>query len=334
MDDTIIITTLSNKSGMTVELLNIGAVIYSIRTPDKNGRMEDVVLGYRDLEIYRINPSFLGCVAGRYANRIANARFELNGVAYPLYANNNGNHLHGGKKGFDKVLWTLVHADEHSAEYTYESADMEEGYPGKLDVRVRYTLTEDNGLEIHYEAVSDKDTIVNLTNHSYFNLSGNPANDIGGHWLQIFADACTPVNEKLIPTGEIRPVAGTPLDFTQSKPIGKEIGADDEQLKLAQGYDHNFVLRGQGFKKAAEVYEPVSGRCMEVSTTKPGVQFYSGNNLKDFENKDGAICGYRCGFCLETQYYPDSPNQKGFSDAVLKAGEKYAHTTLYRFSAK
>lgn len=330
MDQSIRSYSLCNRDMMVV-LTNIGASVLAIKTPDAKGKIDDIVLGYESIQSYCQNPQYFGCIAGRYANRIANAQFQLNGVTYKLNANDGKNHLHGGPSGLHRAIWDCCEYCSDKAAFRYYSPDMEEGYPGNLEIIVTYCLRDDNALEIQYFASSDKDTILNLTNHSYFNLAGHNAGSIDTHTLQLFADHYTPVKEDLIPTGEIRALAETPFDFRQPKQIGKHIGEDDLQLKIGKGYDHNFILRGNGLRKAAEVFEPLSGRRMEVYTTKPAIQFYSGNFLNNVSGKDDASYGFRSGFCLETQFSPDSPNHPGFDNAVLKEGEIYQHKTIYQF---
>lgn len=325
--------TLRNATGVEIRVIPFGGAIVSVRTPDRDGRFADVVLGYDDLAGYRGDDAYLGAVIGRYANRIRGGRFSLDGREYALAINNGPNHLHGGVQGFDKVLWTagpLPDADEIGLALAYTSPDGEEGYPGTLEVRVTYTLTDRDELTVDYRAFTDRPTVVNLTQHSYFNLTGDPARDVLGHQLQIDADRFTPVDETLIPTGELAPVEGTPFDFRRPTSIGARIDTDDPQLRRAGGYDHNWVLNGGGGASAfaARAYEPTTGRTLEVYTTEPGLQFYSGNFL------DGGIRGkggHRCGFCLETQHFPDSPNQPAFPSTVLRPGGEYRSRTTYRF---
>ena len=323
---------LTNDQGMEVKITNYGAIITAVNVPDRNGKVDDVVLGHDTLEGYLNRSRYFGALCGRYANRIARGRFALNGNSYSLAVNNGENHLHGGLKGFDKVVW---HATEISdgLQLTYQSTDGEEGYPGNLETMVEYALTSGNELRIEYRAGTDRETIINLTNHSYFNLAGGGT--ILGHELMINAEAFTPVDKTLIPTGEIRCVKDTPLDFTSVTAIGARIEDDYEQLQLAGGYDHNFVLRPgiERCRHAATVYEPKTGRVMEVSTTQPGMQFYSGNFLNgSLVGKDGRAYEKHSGCCFETQHFPDSPNQPSFPTTVLKPGERYQHTTVYKFS--
>lgn len=332
----IFIFTFTNGSGMSVDITNVGGAIMAIRTPDRSGAMADVTLGYDDPNAYLRKGPYFGALIGRHANRIGQAAFELNGVAYQLAKNDGNNHLHGGLLGFDKRVWDVTGFGE-ALQLTYRSPDGEEGYPGALDVKVAYSLKADGSLVIDYEAVADKDTIVNLTNHAYFNLAGHDAGDVSGHEMMINALAFTPIDAESIPTGEVRPVAGTPMDFATLRPIGPGLArTDDEQIANGGGYDHNWVLSvgGKTPEKAAEVYEPSSGRVMEVFTTKPGVQFYSGNFLDGVPGKGGAVYGKRGGLCLETQYYPDGIHHSNFPSPILRAGETYRHTTIYKFSAR
>ncbi|MBC8170050.1 MAG: galactose mutarotase [Anaerolineae bacterium] len=325
--------TLTNASGMEVKIITYGGIITSLKVPDRHGRLANVVLGLDTLADYETKNPYFGALIGRYGNRIAGAKFTLNGKTYTLAANNGPNGLHGGLKGFDKVVWLAGEAGE-SLELTYLSPDGEEGFPGNLTVKVVYTLTEDNALQIDYQATTDQTTIVNLTQHTYFNLAGNGAGTIYDHLMQIHVDRYTPVDETLIPTGELAPVEGTPFDFRLPKAIGAGLRASHPQVVRGRGYDHNFVLHGDGsLAKAAWVYEPTTGRQMEIWTTEPGVQFYTGNFI------DGTLVGssgglYRQGdgFCLETQHFPDSPNQPQFPSTELKPGDIYQSTTIYRFS--
>jgi len=335
------IFTLSNSRGMTAEITNYGGIIVSINVPDKNGRFDDVILGYDTLDGFLRQDKYFGAVIGRHANRIENAEFELNGVTYRLAKNDGNNHLHGGNAGFDKKFWNAEitnSSDGHEClKLTYHSMDGEENYPGNLDAEVIYTLTEDNALRIDYRATTDKDTVVNLTNHAYFNLSGHKAGCIAEHMLMINADKFTPINDQCIPTGEIRSVVGTPFDFTKLTSLAPGLDSNDEQIRFGNGYDHNFVLNvsGKSPEKAAELYDPKSGRVMEVYTTKPGMQLYTGNFLdgKDVY-KDGAIYNKRDGLCLETQFFPNAMKHRHFPSPILKAGQEYHHTTVYKFSAR
>jgi aldose 1-epimerase len=326
--------TLTNKNGLEARIITYGGTLVSLKTPDRNGKMADVVLGMDTVDAYRKNTWYFGALIGRYGNRIGGARFKLEGVEYKLDMNNGKNSLHGGANGFDKRVWTARELTDGGLELTYKSKDGEEGYPGNLTAVVVYHLTDANELRIDYSATTDKPTVVNLTNHSYFNLKGAGSGDILGHLMTLNADRYTPVDAGLIPTGELRPVAGTPFDFRKPVAIGARIGQSDEQLKLGQGYDHNFVLNrtGAGLSLAARVEEPNSGRVMEVSTTEIGIQFYSGNFLDDTaKGKGGLVYHLRNGFCLETQHYPDSPNKPAFPSTELKPGQKYQSTTVYRF---
>jgi aldose 1-epimerase len=329
--------TLTNKKGMTAKVMTYGAILTELDVPDKSGKTADVVLGFADLKGYLGGHPYFGSNVGRVANRIAKGKFTLDGKEYHLAINNKPNALHGGLKGFDKVVWKaepLKSPDEAAVKFIYVSKDGEEGYPGNLTVTVTYTLTNDNQLKIDYTATTDKPTPVNLTNHSYFNLAGAQAGDILGHELMLVADQYTPVDETLIPTGEIKPVKGTPLDFTTPALIGARI----EKLKGDPGgYDHNFVLNGEGKKLAlaARVREPKSGRMMETWTTEPGVQFYSGNFLDGKKTgKGGVVYKKHWGFCLEAQHFPDSVNHPNFPSMILKPDETYKQTTIYKFSAK
>ncbi len=332
--------TLTNSKGMRAEITNFGGVVVSLTAPDRAGKFVDVVLGFSDLASYEKAGPYFGALIGRYGNRIGGAQFSLNGSAYKLAANNGANNLHGGVKGFDKRVWQakeIKSADGPSIELTYVSKDGEEGFPGNLSARVVYTLTNANELKIEYSATTDKTTIVNLTSHGYFNLAGQGQGDILGHQLMINASRYTPVDAALIPTGVLAPVAGTPFDFTKQTAIGARINQDNPQIKLGNGYDHNWVLnrQGVGLVKAAEVHEPTSGRVLEVLTTEPGLQFYTANFLDGtLEGKEGKMYQKRSAFCLETQHYPDSPNKPAFPSVVLKPGETYRSTTVYRFSAK
>lgn len=341
---TVHLYTLKNARGMTMRVSDYGCIIVSLTAPDRDGKYADIVLGYDRLADYVKATPYFGAVVGRYGNRIAGGKFTLDGKTHTLATNNDPGgipcHLHGGDVGFDKVLWDSEEICKDGAvgiQFHYLSRDGEEGYPGNLDVTVRYWLTGDNELRIEYEATTDQATPVNLTHHSYFNLGGHDSGTILNHELMIAADNITPVDKGLIPTGKLLPVAGTPFDFTKPTAIGKRVDADDEQLKFGLGYDHNFVLsRWDGkLRLAARVYEPTSGRFMEVHTTEPGVQFYCGNFL-DGSNvgKGGRACQHRTGFCLETQHFPDSPNHPEFPSTILRPGEVYRHTTVYRFAAK
>jgi len=332
--------TLANAHGLRAKIITYGAIVVSLEVPDRTGALADVVLGYDNLQQYLKDSPYFGAIVGRYGNRIARGRFTLDGAEYRLATNDGRNHLHGGIRGFDKVLWKGEPFKEKQAvgvRLTYLSPDGEEGYPGNLNAIVTYRLTNENELRIDYEATTDKPTIVNLTHHSYFNLAGQGSGDILSHLLQINADRFTPVDSELIPTGELRSVDGTPLDFRRPTAIGARIGADDQQLRNGRGYDHNFVLNsgGTSLALAATVYQPTSGRVMEVLTTEPGLQFYSGNFLDGHHvGKGGRAYHYRTGFCLEAQHFPDSPNKPHFPSVVLRPGQTYRQTTIYRFSVR
>jgi aldose 1-epimerase len=329
--------TLSNEKGMQVKITNYGATITSIRTPDKAGKAGDVVLGFDSLEGYQSEAytksgPYFGATIGRYGNRIAKGKFTLDGKQYTLATNNGPNHLHGGKVGFDKVLWTAKEAGPNALQFSYLSKDGEEGYPGNLNTTVTFTLTDDNELKIDYTATTDKATPINLTNHSYFNLAAGAAEDALQHVVTINADRYTVVDQALIPTGELRPVAGTVMDFTKPTPIGTRIAQVE-----GGGYDHNYVLQQAdgSLKPAATVFEPLSGRVMEVLTTEPGIQFYSGNFLDgSLRGKGNTEYKKHYGFCLETQHFPDSPNQPSFPSTVLKPGDTYKSSTVYKFSVR
>lgn len=336
--------TLENESGFRADISDFGGIVVNLLVPDRNGKTVDVSLGYSNAADYLKTSSYLGALIGRYGNRIADGKFTLDGETYTLATNNAPSgipcSLHGGEVGFDKVLWSAtpsVRDGNPTLELSYESRDGEEGYPGNLLVRVTYTVTPQNELRIDYEATTDKATPVNLTNHTYFNLHGEGEGTILDHVLMLRASKTTPVNAGLIPTGEIVAVAGTPFDFTEPRVIGDRIEAENEQLKLAGGYDHNWVVDKDGDELAliATVHEPKSGRFMEVLTTEPGVQFYSGNFLDgSTTGKSGKKYAKRSGFCLETQHFPDSVNHPQFPDTILRPGETLRSTTVYRFSAK
>ncbi len=329
--------TLSNKDGIEVHIIEYGATINKIITPDKNGNRKDIVLGFNTLESYLNEHPYFGATVGRYGNRIANGKFLLDGVNYSLAQNNGKNSLHGGIKGFDKQLWKgTILEDQSGVSFEYISTDMEEGFPGNLSVKVVYKLTVDNELKIKYSATTDRATVVNLTNHSYFNLNGEGNRDVLNHELILHADTFTPVDESLIPTGEIRLVAGTPFDFTNPYLMGERIDVTtNQQIQYGGGYDHNYVLteKSTALKKAAIVTEKNTGRVLEVFSTEPAVQLYTGNFLDGtLIGKSGGAYGKRSGFCLETQHYPDSPNQKAFPSTRLDPGEEYASETIFKFS--
>jgi aldose 1-epimerase len=330
---------LKNKNKVEAALTNYGARVVSLIVPDKNGNMTDVILGYDNIGKYVHQPeTFFGAIVGRYGNRIAKGKFKLGGSTYSLAINNAPNSLHGGKKGFGASVWDAKQLDSNSVEFTYLSKDGEEGYQGNLRVKVVYTLTDSNELKIDYTATTDKATVLNLTNHSYFNLNGQGNGTIDDQMLQIDADNYTPVDSTLIPTGKIEPVAGTPLDFRQPTAIGARIGADNTQLKYGKGYDHNYVLnpnKGGGLNPAATVLGDQTGIFMEVFTKEPGIQFYSGNFMAGSNPlKNGKKDDHRGALCLETQHYPDSPHQPSFPTTELKPGQTYSTETVYKFSVK
>jgi aldose 1-epimerase len=329
--------TLTNRNGMKVSLATYGATVVDLFTPDRSGRLADVALGFDTFHPYLTKSPYFGCIAGRYANRIANGRFTLDGKTYQLAKNDGPNHLHGGVKGFDKQVWQgqIVKTTQPAVRFTLHSPDGQEGYPGNLVAKVTYTLTDRNQLRISYEATTDKPTIINLTNHTYFNLAGAGNGSILDHEIKIHADRFTPVNKTLIPTGELKKVEGTVMDFRKPTAIGariKEVGGKPV------GYDHNYVLNKCPLMKrsvAAEVYEPKSGRMMKVCTDQPGIQFYSGNFLDGtIRGKGGKIYRQYDGFCLETQHFPDSPNEPRFPSTVLKPGQTYKTTSVYQFGVK
>ncbi len=325
--------TLTNTNGLKTQIMTYGGIVTTLHVPDRDGNLADIVSGYDTLDEYIKENPYFGALIGRYGNRIGKGKFTLNGVEYTLATNNGPNHLHGGIKGFDKVVWDAeqMETDEGPAlKLTYLSKDGEEGYPGNLNCTVIYTLTNNDELKISYEAETDKDTVINLTHHSYFNLGGHDSGDILGHELMLNADNYTPVDDDLIPTGQIKPVKGTPMDFTKPMAVGARI----DQVK--GGYDHNFVLNSSdsSLALAASVYEPKTGRVMEISTTEPAIQFYSGNFLDGSLKGKGAVYNKHSAFCLETQHFPDSPNQSDFPSVILKPGEKYTHLTVHKFSAR
>ena len=329
--------TLTNTNGIEITFTNYGQRLVSLQIPDKNGKFEDVVLGYATLNEFMKKRNFYGAVVGRYGNRIGKGTFKIGDSTYNLAINNGENHLHGGLKGFDAVIWKVDSFTENSIAFSRVSPDMEEGYPGNLKVKVVYTLNENNELKINYKATTDKPTVVNLTNHSFFNLKGEGNGDITDHVVMINADGYTPVDEGLIPTGKIDEVAGTPFDFKTPKTIGRDIDSDFEQLKIGKGYDHNYVINDtpkneDGLKLTASIAEPVSGRTMEVYTSEPGVQFYTGNFMDGSDiGKTGKPYPFRGSFCFETQHYPDSPNKPDFPTTLLNPGEVYDTTTVYKF---
>ena len=331
--------TLTNSNGVSVDVINYGGIITRIETPDSNGNMGNIVLGMDNLEDYTNATTYFGAIIGRFGNRIANGKFSLNGTDYQLATNDGANHLHGGVQGFDKKVWTMApFSTENSAGVTLKliSPDGDQGYPGTLTTQVTYTLTNKNTLDMQFVAETDKPTIINMTQHSYFNLAGK--GDILDHQMQINSNAITPVDSGLIPTGELMQVAGTPFDFRNSKAIGKDINIDDEQLKLGKGYDHNFVLKNKpnhDLIEAANVYEPSSGRTLTVYTEEPAVQFYSGNFLDGSSKQaSGLVHKLRSGFCLEPQHFPDAPNQPRFPSTTLLPGEVYSTRIVYEFGTK
>lgn len=327
------IYTLTNGNGMTVKITNFGGIVTQILAPDRNGKMADVVLGFDTLDGYLGKFPYFGVIAGRYANRIAKGKFSIDGTEYSLATNNGPNHLHGGNVGFDKKVWKASKfrtADTVGVKLNYLSIDMEEGYPGNLSSTVTYELTGDNELKISYKATTDKATVINLTNHSYFNLAGQDSGDILGHIMSFNAANFTPVDDELITTGQIEPVKGTPWDFTTANTIGSRIA------QIPGGYDHNYVLNSQDgtLAPAVTVHEPNTGRLMEMSTTEPGVQFYTGNFLDGSVKGKGTTYNKHNGFCLEAQHYPDSPNKPQWPSAVLRPGQTYTQTTVYKFSTR
>lgn len=336
------VSTLRNPAGTTVRLLDLGATLMAVEVPDRDGAVADVVFGFDDLAQYQSDDNqYFGVTAGRCANRIDGGRFSLDGVEYTLLRNNDNNHLHGGgPEALSKVLWRVAASDERSITFQHTSPDGAEGYPGRLDVRVTYTLTDDSAVRIAYQATTDKPTVVNLTNHAYFNLAGQGAATVNDHVLTIDADCYTPVRPTLIPTGKVATVAGTPLDFRQPTPIGERLAELDDTPTA--GYDHNFVLNqtpaeradSPGLHRAAKLHDPGSGRTLTVLTDQPGVQFYGGNFLFGQTGKAGATYGRRSGCCLETQHFPDSPNQPSFPSVVLRPGETYRQRCVYAFGVE
>ena len=332
--------TLTNPNGVVIKITDFGGIITELHVPDRDGNFADIALGFDTLQPYTADSPYFGALVGRYGNRISQGRFELDGVTVQLPINSGEQHLHGGNTGFDRRLWTALpfqEGDSVGLTLTYRSPDGEEGYPGNLDVTVVYELTASNELVLTFDAVTDRATPINLTQHAYFNLAGK--GDILSHQLTIAADAFTPVDAKLIPTGELRPVAGTPFDFRSPRAIGEQIDADDEQLRYGQGYDHNFVLdRPKSDVRttilAARVVEPQSGRVLELYTEEPGVQFYSGNFLDGTLNGKGQDYALRSGFCLEPQHFPDSPNQPAFPNTILRPGGEYATVSRFKFSVE
>ena len=329
------ILTLRNANGVTIRAITYGGIITSIEVPDRAGRSGDIALGFDSLAGYLTAHPFFGAIIGRYGNRIGAGTFTLDGAQYTLATNNGPNNLHGGEKGFDKQVWNAQAVPGRNAiEFTRTSVNGEEGFPGNLSVRVTYELTDKNELIVEYFATTDKATPVNLTQHTYFNLAGEGSGDVLGHQLTINADRYTPVGDTLIPSGELAPVQGTPFDFRQPTAIGARINGAHAQLKNGLGYDHNWVLNrsGDGLQLAARVVEPTSGRTLEITTTEPGLQFYSGNFLDGtIKGKGGHVYGHRAGFCLETQHYPDSPNKPEFPSTILRPGQEYRSRTVFAF---
>ncbi len=332
--------TLSNPSGMKAKITNYGGIVTELHVPDKNGNNGDVVLGYDKLSSYIEASPYFGCITGRYANRIAKGRFTIDGTEYKLATNNGDNHLHGGVAGLDKKVWSAKEVKgvgRAGIEFSYLSPDGEEGYPGNVHCKVTYWLTVQNEIEIQYEATTDKSTHLNLTHHSYFNLAGAGSGDILNHEVELFADKFVPTDASNIPLGELAPVKGTPFDFLTPHKIGARIGENNQQLKVGLGYDHNWVINstGKGIELAARVTEEKSGRIMEVLTDQPGIQFYTGNFL-DGSNvgKGGNVYKHRNAFCLETQKFPDSPNNPSYPSSLLEPGQTYRHVCIYRFSTK
>jgi aldose 1-epimerase len=330
--------TLENKNGLKASISNYGGRVMSLVVPDRSGHYEDIVLGYSKPEAYlKSNEKYFGATIGRYGNRIANARIQIGEIIYKVGKNDGENSLHGGNNGFHNVLWEVSQSEKHTIELRYLSVDGEEGFPGNLNIKVIYCLTDKNELRVEYFALTDKTTIVNLTHHSFFNLTGDPGKTINDHIMQIFAQFYTPVRKGLIPTGKIAPVNGTPFDFRKPERIGARLFEENEQLTIGKGYDHNWVLDSDStndpIRLAARVSDPQSGRVMEVLTNEPGIQFYGGNFLNGSDiGKNNIAYNHRTAFCLETQHYPDSPNQKNFPSTLLKPGEQYYSICIYRFS--
>ena len=336
--DPVDLFTLTNANGVQVRAITYGGIVVSLRVPDREGRLDDVVMGHDSLSGYETASPYFGAIVGRYGNRIAGGRFALDGETYHLATNGGPNHIHGGVRGFDKVVWRskpFESDDGVGVTLSHVSPDGDEGYPGSLAVRVTYTLTDRDELIVDYFATTDRATPINLTQHSYFNLAGDGTGDVLGHELTINASHYTPVDTTMIPTGAIAPVAGTLLDFTTATPIGSRIEGNDEQLRIGSGYDHNFVIDrgGDSLVHAARVTEPTTGRVMDVYTTEPGLQFYSGNFLDGITGKSGSVYHDRYGFCLETQHFPDSPNKPGFPSTILRPGEEYRSRTVFAFGS-
>lgn len=320
--------TIQNKNGLELRAIEFGAIVQSLRSPDRSGEISNIVLNYDTLHQYQQDELYMGALTGRFAGRIANGSFSIDGVTYQLVQNaSGGNHLHGGLRGFNKALWKGEVVSDYAVKFTYISEDGEEGYPGELTSEVTYSLTDDNEWVVAIRANSNKTTVLNLVQHSYFNLAGNPEKSILDHELTVHADSFLPVNDRVIPTGEYRSVENTPFDFRQPKVIRAQASVIDQQLTIGNGIDHCWVLRESGLKQAAVLYDPAGGRYMEVLTTKPGILVYTGNFLTN-------PFAVNSGICLETQYFPDSPNQQNFPSAVLRPGEQYQHTTIFKLSVR
>jgi len=329
----IFIYEIKNKNGMIAKVTNYGAILMSLIVADKDGNFDDVVLGYDDIKKYYVNDSCFGSTIGRNANRIYQGKFTIDNTEYKLELNDGVNNLHSGNDGYNKRIWdTIIDEDENAVTFYLYSEDGDQGFPGNLDLYVTYKLTDDNALEIIYKGKSDKKTVLNLTNHSYFNLAGQGNGNINEHSLLLLADKYTPLaKDKFVPTGKIESVVGTPFDFTKEKKLGKDIDTDNAQLKIAKGYDHNYVLNNDGkLEKIAELREDTTGRTMQVFTDLPGVQLYTSNTTKDY-GKEGKEYGSRCGVCLETQYFPNAVNEKTFKKPIIEKNEKYQSTTIYKF---
>ncbi len=326
--------TMKNQNGMEIAVTDYGAILVKVLVPDKDGKLKDVVLGYDDVRGYECGTLYFGATVGRVANRIGGGEFELNGKTYTLTKNDNQNTLHGGTDYYDKRMWKVEEADDSHISLGLHSSDGDQGFPGEVDIHVTYTLTRDNEVKIHYYAVPGKDTLLNLTNHSYFNLSGHDSGPVLDQEVMICADAFTRADEESVPTGELVPVEGTPMDFRMAKPIGREIQADYEALDFGQGYDHNWVIGGKGYRQAASMYSGQSGIEMKVFTDLPGMQFYTGNFIERENGKGGVIYRRRQGACFETQYFPDAVHKEQFEGPVIKAQEAYDTTTVYQFQLK
>ena len=325
--------TITNENGMSVEVINLGGIITSVKVPNKHNGFTDVVLGYENPEDYFENPFYFGAVIGRYGNRIANAKFSINDEVFRLEANNGPHNLHGGSNSFHTKIWDIDVVNDNTLQLNYLSKDGEEGFPGNLLATVFYTLDNDNALHINYEATTDKETVVNMTQHTYFNLSGDFANSILDHDLMLNSDHYLTTNETMIPTGELKSVEHTAFDFRNFKTLGEDINADEKDLIQGCGYDHTFVVKGDGLRLVAIAKHQKSGRVLEILSTEPGVQLYTGNHINSSKNnQQGIACEKRTGFCLETQHFPDSPNRKDFPTTILKPGEKYKYHTIFKFS--